>query len=181
MPTNIEIKARARDMGELRSRAQALSDSPVQVISQEDTFFHVPRGRLKLRQLRPDLAQLVYYERPDQDGPKRSNYYIYETNNPEGLKTALSLALGVRGVVRKRRYLYLAGQTRIHLDDVEGLGQFMELEVVLREGQSDAEGQSIAEELMTRLGIQKEDLLEGAYMDLIEKSFNHEPPEDGGR
>ena len=109
-------------------------------------------------------------ERPDQDGPKRSNYHIYETSDPQGLKTALRMALGVRGVVRKTRYLYLAGQTRIHLDDVEGLGQFMELEVVLREGQSDAEGQAIAEDLMTRLGVRKEDLLEGAYMDLLEKS-----------
>ncbi len=170
MPTNIEIKARVRDLAGLRTRAEALSDTPVQVIPQEDTFFHTPKGRLKLRLLRPNQAQLVYYERPDQDGPKRSNYHIYETNDPQGLKTALQMALGVRGVVRKTRYLYLAGQTRIHLDDVEGLGQFMELEVVLREGQSDAEGQAIAEELMARLGVRQEDLLEGAYMDLLEKS-----------
>ena len=170
MPTNIEIKAHVRDLAGLRSRAEAVSDTPVQVIPQEDTFFHTPKGRLKLRQLQPDLAQLVYYERPDQDGPKRSSYHIFETRDPAGLKTALSLALGVRGVVRKTRYLYLAGQTRIHLDDVEGLGQFMELEVVLGDGQSDADGQSIAEDLMARLGIQPEDLLEGAYMDLLEKS-----------
>jgi predicted adenylyl cyclase CyaB len=168
MPTNIEIKARVHDMAGLRARAEAISDTPVQVIPQEDTFFHTPKGRLKLRQLQPDMAQLVYYERPDQDGPKRSNYHIFATNNPQGLKTSLSLALGIRGVVRKTRYLYLAGQTRIHLDDVEGLGQFMELEVVLREGQSDAEGQAIAEKLMTSLGIRKQDLLEGAYMDLLE-------------
>jgi predicted adenylyl cyclase CyaB len=170
MPANIEIKARVRDLAGLRARAEALSDTPVQVIPQEDTFFHTPKGRLKLRLLQPDQAQLVYYERPDQDGPKRSNYHIYATRDPQGLQTALRLALGVRGVVRKTRSLYLSGQTRIHLDDVEGLGQFMELEVVLQEGQSEAEGQAIAEELMTRLGVQKEDLLEGAYMDLLEKS-----------
>ena len=170
MPANIEIKARVRDMAGLRARAEALSDTPVQVIPQEDTFFHTPKGRLKLRQLQPDQAQLVYYERPDQDGPKRSNYSIYTTNDPQGLLITLTQALGIRGAVRKTRYLYMCGQTRIHLDDVEGLGQFMELEVVLREGQGDAEGQSIAEELMTRLGVRKEDLLEGAYMDLLEKS-----------
>jgi predicted adenylyl cyclase CyaB len=169
MPTNIEIKARVNDFGELRQRAAAVSDTPVQVIPQEDTFFHITKGRLKLRLLKPDFAQLVYYERPDQGGPKRSNYHIYETHDPAGLKTTLGLALGVRGVVRKTRFLYLAGQTRIHLDDVEELGHFMELEVVLREGQSEADGQSIAEELMARLGIRKEDLLEGAYMDLLEK------------
>jgi len=170
MPANIEIKARVRDMAGLRARAEALSDTPVQVIPQEDTFFHTPKGRLKLRQLQPDQAQLVYYERPDQDGPKRSNYFIYATSDPQGLLTTLTMALGVRGVVRKTRYLYLCGQTRIHLDDVEGLGQFMELEVVLREGQTDAEGQSIAEGLMTLLGVRQEDLLEGAYIDLLEKS-----------
>ena len=170
MPTNIEIKARVHDMAGLRARAEAISDTPVQVIPQEDTFFHTPKGRLKLRQLQPDQAQLVYYDRPDQDGPKRSSYHIFETNDPQGLKTALRLALGIRGVVRKTRYLYLSGQTRIHLDDVEGLGQFMELEVVLGADQSDAEGQAIAEDLMARLGVRKEDLLEGAYMDLLEKS-----------
>jgi len=169
MPANIEIKARVRDFPDLQARAAAVSDAPHQVIPQEDTFFHVPRGRLKLRLLAPDHAQLVYYERPDQDGPKRSEYHIFETNDPENLKTALTLALGVRGVVRKRRYLYLAGQTRIHLDDVEGLGHFMELEIVLRDGQSDAEGQAVARDLMTRLGVREEDLLEGAYMDLLEQ------------
>jgi len=168
MPANIEIKARVPDFAALRQRAAALSDTPVEVIPQEDTFFHTPKGRLKLRLLAPDRAQLVYYERPDQDGPKRSNYHIFPTSDPENLKMTLALALGVRGVVRKTRYLYMAGQTRIHLDDVEGLGHFMELEVVLCDGQTDADGQAIAEDLMTRLGVRQEDLLEGAYMDLLE-------------
>ncbi len=168
MPVNIEIKARARNMVDLHSRAGKLSQSSPQVIPQEDTFFIVPNGRLKLRQLTPQFGQLVYYERTDISGPKRSNYHISETSDPIGLKTTLSLALGVRGVVRKTRYLYLAGQTRIHLDEVEGLGNFMELEVVLRPDQSDADGQVIAHDLMLQLGIQQEDLLEGAYMDLME-------------
>ena len=85
-------------------------------------------------------------------------------------KRVLELAYGIRGVVRKRRYLYLVGHTRVHVDDVEGLGHFMELEVVLQPGQSDADGQAIAERLMSDLGVEKEDLLEGAYMDLLESS-----------
>jgi predicted adenylyl cyclase CyaB len=80
----------------------------------------------------------------------------------------LELAYGIRRIVRKIRYLYLVGQTRVHLDDVERLGRFMELEVVMREGQSDAEGQGIAEGLMDAFGVEKSDLLEGAYMDLLE-------------
>jgi predicted adenylyl cyclase CyaB len=169
MPSNIEIKARARDFGDIRSRAEALTDTPVEVIPQEDTFFQVPRGRLKLRVRRADPAQLIYYERPDQDGPKRSDYQIFETPDPESLKLTLGRALGIRGVVRKTRYLYLIGQTRVHLDDVEGLGQFMELEVVMRSGQPDSEGQEIARDLMSKLGVEQRDLLEGAYMDLLEE------------
>ena len=168
MPANIEIKARARNFSDLRRRAEALSNSPGLVIPQEDTFFHTTNGRLKLRQIEPDHGQLVYYERPNQDGPKRSTYHIFETSDPVNLKAMLSLALGVRGVVRKTRTLYLVGQTRVHLDEVEGLGEFMELEVVLHPEQSDAEGQAIARDLMTRLGVHEEDLLEGAYMDLLE-------------
>jgi predicted adenylyl cyclase CyaB len=173
MPANIEIKAHARDFSDLRLRAEALSETPVEVIPQEDTFFPVHRGRFKLRQLAPDRGQLVYYERPDQDGPKRSNYRIFETRDPEGLKQTLSLALGVRGVVRKKRYLYLVGQTRLHLDEVDGLGQFLELEVVLRPGQTDAEGQAIAAELMARLGIAEVDLIKGAYMDMLEAGIEN--------
>ena len=168
MASNIEIKARVDDFDALRARTEVLSDQPLQIIPQEDTFFNTEKGRLKLRVLDPDLGYLIYYERPDQDGPKRSDYHLAKTNEPENLKTALSLALGIRGVVRKTRYLYMVGQTRIHLDDVDGLGQFMELEVVMQAGQSDADGRAIAEDLMRRLGVREEALIEGAYMDLLE-------------
>jgi predicted adenylyl cyclase CyaB len=170
MPANIEIKARIRDFAGIQSRAERLSDRPLEVIPQEDVFFHAEKGRLKLRILAPDRGQLIYYTRPDREGPKRSEYHIAHTPEPENLKRVLGLAYGIRGVVRKTRYLYLVGQTRVHLDDVEGLGQFMELEVVLREEQGDAEGQKIAEDLMSSLGVERSDLLEGAYMDLLEKA-----------
>lgn len=168
MPSNIEIKAYARNFAEIRRRVEALSDKPMEVLPQEDTFFNTPQGRLKLRVLSTGQGQLIYYTRPDQEGPKRSDYHIFLTTDPEDLKRVLELTYGIRGIVRKTRYLYLVGQTRVHLDDVEGLGQFMELEVVMREGQSDMEGQAIAEDLMSRLGVASSDLIEGAYMDLLE-------------
>lgn len=168
MPSNIEIKAHARNFEEIKSRAGKISDVPVEVIPQEDIFFTTPQGRLKLRIL-DDHGQLIYYTRSDQEGPKRSDYHIARTTDPQNLKRVLELAYGIRGLVRKTRYLYLTGQTRIHLDDVVGLGQFMELEVVLEEGQDDAEGQKIAEELMSALGVESGDLIDGAYMDLLEK------------
>jgi len=168
MPANIEIKAKVRDFGKLRSLAEKLSNEPVEVITQEDIFFNVPQGRLKLRLLAPGHGQLIYYTRPDQEGPKRSDYQIVGTNDPENLMKVLELAYGIRGVVKKTRYLYLAGQTRIHLDDVEGLGQFMELEFMMRDGQTDADGEKMTDYLMTSLGVENGDLIEGAYMDLLE-------------
>ena len=169
MPANIEIKARARDFADIKSRAEKMSDTPVEVIPQEDVFFNVLQGRLKLRILAPDNAQLIYYTRPDQEGPKRSDYHIAYTSDPENLKRVLELSYGIRGVVKKTRYLYLVGQTRVHLDDVESLGHFMELEVVMKDGQKDADGQKIAEGLMASLGVERSDLLEGAYMDMLEE------------
>ena len=169
MPTNIEIKARVSDPAALRARAEHLSDTPVQVIPQVDTFFATRKGRLKLRELGPARAQLVYYQRDDRGGPKRSEYRIFETDDVEGLRETLTLALGVRGIVKKVRSLYLIGQTRLHLDEVDGLGQFMELEVVLRPEQSEAEGMAIATRLMAELGVDEADLLDGAYMDLLEQ------------
>ena len=168
MPSNIELKAHARNFEEIKARAEKLSNTPVQVIPQEDTFFNTAHGRLKLRVL-ADHSQLIYYTRPDQEGPKRSDYHITRSTDPENLKRVLELAYGIRGVVKKTRYLYLVGQTRVHLDDVEGLGQFMELEVVMAEGQSDTQGQAIAEGLMFALGVESSDLIDGAYMDLLEK------------
>jgi len=168
MATNVEIKAKVGDFDDLKRRVEGLSETPGVLIPQEDTFFHSPRGRLKLRVLAPDHGQLVYYERQDAAGPRRSDYYIYSTTEPAILKSILAASLGIRGAVHKQRLLYLVGNTRVHLDQVEDLGPFMELEVVLGPGQSDAEGQAIATELMEKLGIGETDLIEVAYMDLLE-------------
>ncbi|OGN93517.1 MAG: hypothetical protein A2Z71_02440 [Chloroflexi bacterium RBG_13_50_21] len=169
MPANIEIKARVHDFEHLQQKAGQLSGTPCQVILQKDTFFNCPNGRIKLRELGPKHGQLVYYVRQDITGPKHSEYKIFETEAPASLKIILSEAFGVRGVISKVRYLYLVGQTRIHLDDIKGLGKFMELEVVLHPDQTDADGQAIAESLMRQLGIQEQDLIDTAYIDLVEK------------
>jgi predicted adenylyl cyclase CyaB len=167
MPTNVEIKARAADFEKQRSIAASLAVSGPELIVQRDTFFHVPRGRLKLREFADGSGELIQYTRADQTAAKTSSYKRVETTAPELLRQALAAALGVRGEVRKRRWLYLAGQTRIHFDDVEELGRFIELEVVLRDGQSIAEGQQIATALMAKLGIVGTDLIDGAYIDLL--------------
>lgn len=168
MAANVEIKARVADPAALRERAVALADWPAQRLEQTDTFFTVPTGRLKLREFGDGTAELIQYERPDADGPKLSRYRRLDVPDPAGLKAALADALGVRAVVVKHRDVLMAGRTRIHLDRVEGLGDFMELEVVLAEGEDLAAGEAEARDLMTRLGIAATDLVTGAYVDLLE-------------
>ncbi len=165
MSRNIEIKARAADLSRIETRARVLADQGPFDLQQDDTFFVCPNGRLKLRELAPDRGELIFYRRPDVPGPKLSEYTMASTATPGLLRAILGDALGVLGRVRKRRRLYLAGQTRIHLDQVEGLGTFVELEVVLDESQSAQEGEAIAEHLLAELGVGKPDLVSGAYLD----------------
>jgi len=170
MGTNIEIKARLRDPVGVRSRAEGLSDAPLEILRQEDTYYRVDRGRLKLRDFGNGRGELIYYERGRSLEPRSSCYRIVPTDEPEALRQVLAQALGVRGVVRKVRHLYLAGRTRIHLDEVEGLGPFLELEVVLGSENSEEEGGRIARQLMDALGVRSADLLDRSYIDFIEEA-----------
>jgi adenylate cyclase len=169
MGRNVEIKAWVGDMEGLRRRVEEVADEGPVVIGQEDTFFNCQGGRLKVRVFSVDRGELIFYERPDRSGPKESCYRIVPVADPGLLRQVLGAALGVVGVVRKERTLYLVGQTRVHLDRVEGLGKFVELEVVLLPGQTEAEGRRTAEELMERLHIPAAALVEGAYIDLLQE------------
>ena len=167
MPRNVEIKARIESVDTLLPRVQAIADSGPTEIFQDDTFFSCPNGRLKLRAFSESAGELIFYQRPDMAGPKESFYVISPTASPDTLREALSLAYGACGRVRKHRTLFRAGRTRIHLDRVDGLGHFLELEVVLSEGESTETGMGIARELLATLGISPQQLIEGAYVDLL--------------
>jgi adenylate cyclase class IV len=166
MARNIEIKARIASVEAMLPRAQSLADGAPVVIDQDDTFFAVTHGRLKLRRFAHGSAELIQYHRTDHADAKASDYVRVPVADADVLATALDRACGTGGRVRKRRLLLMAGQTRIHLDRVEGLGDFLELEVVLRDGQTDADGIAIAERLMAALDIAPSERLAGAYLDL---------------
>ena len=170
MPINIEIKARLRDPRQTRHLAEKMADTPPRILQQTDTFYRVDQGRLKLREFPDAPAELIFYRRPDQAGPKASDYTIHRTEDGSGLGALLGAALGEAGTVRKTRTLLMAGRTRIHLDEVEGLGHFLELEVVLDEGESPADGEAEARRLMTALKINEVDLIEAAYIDLLSET-----------
>ena len=170
MGRNVEIKARVEDLEALRQRVEGLADSGPSTVEQTDTFFQSHRGRLKLREMSDGRAELIYYARADTTEPIESSYLKVPCADPEAMRQALAGALGVRGKVRKQRSIYLSGPTRIHLDNVEGLGEFVELEVVMSTGEAVENGIGIAGSLMTRLGIDPNDLVEKSYIDLIEEA-----------
>jgi predicted adenylyl cyclase CyaB len=167
MPTNIEVKAVLVNRSAVEAVAARLSDSGPETIHQEDFFFSCDRARLKLRILAPDRAELIRYERADEVGVRRSHYLIARTPDPQVLLEILTATLGRSGVVKKTRTLYLIGQTRVHIDEVHGLGDFLELEVVLRPGQSEFGGKKIATALLAEFGIGHEQLIADAYVDLL--------------
>lgn len=167
MARNIEIKALVTDREQLLAAASAISDSGPQILLQDDTFFFCESGRLKLRVFADQSAELIFYQRKDIPGPKTSFYQITPVVEPDLMRDTLAKAYGIEVRVRKERCLYLAGETRIHIDRVEGLGDFMELEVVLRDDQSEAEGSERAQVLLKALGIESTQLIAGAYADWL--------------
>jgi predicted adenylyl cyclase CyaB len=167
MPRNVEIKAVLRDRDAVLAAVASKSDGPPETIVQHDFFFRCSKVRLKLRVLDPGCGELIRYEREDVAAARSSHYHIAHTSDPEALLDILTQTLGCIGEVKKTRILYLIGTTRVHIDRVEGLGDFLELEVVLRPDQGEDEGKRIAEKLLTELGVEKSQLIAEAYVDLL--------------
>ena len=168
MPANFELKARCADLTLARERAEAIATRWLGVDEQVDTYFRVATGRLKLRESSLSGAQLVPYLRPDAPLARRSDYVVIPVPEAERTKALLSELLGVHRVVRKRREIALYQNVRIHLDRVEGLGDFVELEAVW---DGDVAGEAEQREkvafLREQLGIREEDLVAVSYEGLL--------------
>lgn len=171
MPRNTEIKARlggdGASLADVAARAAALATAPARDIEQDDTFFRCDNGRLKLRAFADGSGELIHYHRDDAAGPKESSYVLAPVADCGPLREALTRAYGQAGRVRKRRTLVMCGRTRIHLDRVEGLGEFLELEVVLRDDEAVETGRAEARDLLRQLGVGDGALVSGAYVDLL--------------
>lgn len=167
MARNIELKARLADFEVARLTAQALGATHAGVERQVDTYFAVPQGRLKLREINDREARLVGYVRPNDLQAKASDYTLVPVVVPLQLKELLASALGVVAVVSKRREIFLWHNVRIHLDQVDGLGTFLEFEAVLAPDESDESGRRQVAELRAAFGIADGDLLAASYADLL--------------
>jgi len=167
MSRNIEIKARIENADAWSAKIAELADEGPIDIAQDDTFFRCGTARLKLRVFSGGTGELIYYRRADEYGPKESFYLRSPSSAPDSLRECLTLAYGQVGRVRKHRKLFLVGRTRVHLDDVEGLGHFLELEVVLAGDEPAEAGVREARELMEKLDIKPSQLIDDAYVDLL--------------
>ena len=170
MPVNIEIKSRVDGFDRLRERIEALTHSDPEIIHQRDVFYRTKSGRLKLRHFDDGSAELIYYDRSVTPVAHRSTYQRVKIPQPAETHEILTKVMAVRGTLEKMRMLYFIGQTRVHLDQVKHLGDFLELEVVLKAEQSEQEGIQIAEDICEKLDIRDDDFIDVAYIDLLEQT-----------
>lgn len=167
MPVNMEIKARCKDPNLARAVLKALEADFIGLDRQKDIYFNVPVGRLKLRTGNIENA-LIHYDRADQEGPKSSHVTLFTTTEGNALLDILERSLGIKAVVDKEREIYFLGHVKFHVDKVESLGDFVEIEVIDRDGNIPHE-QLLAtcREYMRALDISEEDLVSDSYSDQI--------------
>lgn len=164
---NLEVKARCADLSSARAVALALGAQAAGIEAQTDTYFRVPHGRLKLREIDGQTAVLIAYDRPDASAVRLSAYHLVPVSEPATLKAALAAALGLRGAVAKRREILLWHNVRIHLDEVANLGTFVEFEAVLGPDDDEAMAAVRLAELGAALGIETAHHLAPSYADLL--------------
>ncbi len=176
---NVELKARCPDLATVRRRALDAGARPRGVLEQRDTYFVVPAGRLKLREQRADpgdgaivvSAELLHYRRADATRSRSSRYRRTPVEDPAAMRALLLDALGPDGEVRKRRELLLAENVRIHLDEVDGLGTFVELEGVVDPVAHPRPGTTArVEHLRAALGIDQRDIVAEGYRELVARA-----------
>ncbi len=164
---NVELKARLNSLDTARTIARKLATDYLGIQSQIDTYFHCHDGRLKLREMNGTAAQLIWYARPDQAEARASEYYLLDIPDPTLAKQLLTAALGVQHIVEKSREIYMVHNVRIHLDDVTGLGSFLEFEAVMRAEQDLAEGHAQLDGLCRQFAITAEHILAQSYGDML--------------
>lgn len=161
-----ELKARSRDLGTVRDllRGRATHEA---TLRQVDTYFAVPQGRLKLREVEGRRDQLVYYERPDLPDVKSSRVILATIEDGPGLRALLAAALGVRITVAKTREIWRWEGAQVHLDTVDGLGTFVEFEEVVEDSGGLPKAQAHLRRMLEDLGLHQRDLVAGSYADLL--------------
>ncbi len=164
---NIEIKARCSDPDFIRQYLLNHAASFKGTDHQTDTYFNVPNGRLKLREGNIE-NNLIFYERSNQAGPKHSDFNLVKIPDAAGLKEVLRKSNGIKVVVEKKREIYYINNVKFHIDEVPGLGHFMEIEAGnIGVDISAAELRAQCDHYMRELKVRPEDLIEVSYSDML--------------
>lgn len=164
---NVEIKAICRDPSFARNYLHSQGADFKGTDEQTDTYFKVAHGRLKLREGNIE-NNLIFYERDNQAGPKHSKFHLIQVPDAAGLKTVLSKSNGILVEVKKKREIYFIRNVKFHIDEVPGLGAFVEIEAGNKGftiTQIELEAQCAR--YMVELGIAAEDLVDRSYSDLL--------------
>ncbi len=164
---NVELKCRCGDLSAARAALAGLAIVDDSVQTQVDTYFQVRHGRLKLREIVGVRSQLIWYDRADAAETRNSDYRLTPVSHPAELRASLAAACGVRGQVRKVRHVLLWHNVRIHLDQVDGLGTFVEFEAVISPADTEADGHRRLAELCRLMSISPDDRLSVSYSDLL--------------
>jgi adenylate cyclase, class 2 len=165
---NVEIKARSTDADKIREYLVSQGAELRGTDHQTDTYFNVPNGRLKLREGNIE-NNLIFYDRPDQAGPKQSAFQLVRVPDAAGLKQALASANGIKVVVEKIREIYFIKNVKFHIDEVPGLGSFVEIEAGnITAPELDAvQLKAQCDFYLAAFGIAEQDLVEVSYSDLL--------------
>lgn len=167
MAQNIEIKARCKNPTSIKEILISRQADFKGVDHQIDTYFKVPNGRMKFREGNIENS-LIHYDRPNQIGPKKSNYILYHPKSDSSLKQLLIQANGILVVVDKLRSIYFIDNVKFHVDEVKDLGNFMEIEAIDSDGSiSEKKLLDLCNSYLELLGIQEEDLIDNSYSDLL--------------
>lgn len=175
MARNIELKVvcNSEQFAEIGSLLNTRELSSRTELVQTDTYFQVPNGRLKLREIQSDegqSAELIQYDRADDVGSRFSTYQLlaFDPARARELTRMLQRSTGVLTIVRKHRTVAIWSSTRIHLDQVESLGSFVELETVLDDGELDQnQARAEHEDVIEWLGLSLLESIAGSYSDLL--------------
>lgn len=167
MSFNIELKARCADLEAFEKKTKNLDHTFDGLDKQVDTFYNVPKGRLKLRESSLYGNFLIPYLRADDSGPKRSDYSLLPVPDVAATKRILEDMFGPQLIVKKIRKIYLFENVRIHLDRIEGLGQFIEFEAVVENESEINSNREKLDQLIKYFGINELDFVSNAYADLI--------------
>ncbi len=165
MYKNLELKVRIVSLAKTIDIAKKIGAREKEILFQKDIYFKIREGRLKLRIINSQSAELIFYNRPNRKGSRYSNYTILKINDIKSVQSFFADIYGISRIVEKRRRLYIFKNARIHIDKVTGLGNFLEFEVIINKG--DKEANELMNFLISQFYVKPSEIVAGSYCDLI--------------